>query len=75
MVYAAALSIIKNPGTVYNPLVIYGGSGLGKTHLLQAIGNEITRLYKDKKVKYASSEKFTIDLVAAIQHKATRGPA
>ena len=71
LVYAAALSIIKNPGTVYNPLFIYGGSGLGKTHLLQAIGNEITRLYKDKKVKYASSEKFTIDLVAAIQHKET----
>lgn len=71
LVYAAALSIIKNPGTVYNPLFIYGGSGLGKTHLLQAIGNEITKLYKDKKVKYVSSEKFTIELVNAIQNKET----
>ena len=69
LAHAAAISITKNLGTVYNPLFIYGEVGLGKTHLLQAIGNEVLRLNKNKKVKYVSSEKFTNELVLAIQNR------
>lgn len=69
LAHAAAISITKNLGTVYNPLFIYGEVGLGKTHLLQAIGNEVMRLNKEKKVKYVSSEKFTNELVLAIQNR------
>ncbi|MBI1755205.1 chromosomal replication initiator protein DnaA [Candidatus Azambacteria bacterium] len=69
LAHAAAVSITKNIGTVYNPLFIYGGVGLGKTHLLQAIGNEVLKLHKGKLVKYVSSEKFTSELVAAIQNR------
>lgn len=69
LAHAAAISITKNLGTVYNPLFIYGGVGLGKTHLLQAIGNEVRRLHKGKQIKYVSSEKFTSELVSAIQNK------
>jgi len=66
---AAGQAVINNPGEVYNPLFIYGGVGLGKTHLLQAIGNEIIEKYKKKKkVKYSSSEKFTSEVVSAL-HK------
>ncbi len=69
LAHAAALSVAKNIGTVYNPLFIYGGVGLGKTHLLQAIGNEVLKAHKNKRVRYVSSEKFTSELVSAIQHK------
>jgi len=66
---AAARAIVNNPGEVYNPLFIYGGVGLGKTHLLQAIGNEIIKKYnKKKKVKYISSEKFTSELVNSLHN-------
>lgn len=65
LAYAAALSVVKNPGLNYNPLFIYGGVGLGKTHLLQAIGNELTKTTKFK-IKYISSEKFTNDFISAI---------
>ena len=62
--------MIKNVGKKYNPLFIYGGTGLGKTHLIQAIGNEIKNAYKDKiKVKYISSEKFVNDVVWGIKNK------
>jgi chromosomal replication initiator protein len=65
---AAALAVANNPsGTSFNPLVIYGGVGLGKTHLVHAIGNHLLQTGKDKRVLYISSEKFTVDFVEAIQ--------
>lgn len=65
---AAALAVANNPGgTSFNPLVIYGGVGLGKTHLVHAIGNHIIHADKSKRVLYTSSEKFTVDFVEAIQ--------
>ncbi len=68
--HAAALAVSKNPGFVYNPLFVYGGVGLGKTHLLQAIGNEISKNFPEKKVRYISSEKFTSGVIASIrEHK------
>ena len=63
---AAALAVTKSPGTRYNPLFIYGGVGLGKTHLLQAIGNKLKKSKKHLKIKYVPSERFTNDLVNAI---------
>ncbi len=69
LAYGAAMGVAENPGQRYNPLFLYGGSGLGKTHLLQAIGNEFSRLYPDKKVLYTTSEKFTYELVTAIREK------
>jgi len=68
MAYAAGQAIIKSPGVVYNPLYIYGGTGLGKTHITQAIGNSIKRLHPNKKVYYITSEKFVIEVVSAIQN-------
>jgi len=66
---AAAKAVINNPGEVYNPLFIYGGVGLGKTHLLQAVGNAVVEKYKKKKkVKYITSEKFTSELVNALHN-------
>jgi len=65
---AAALSVGNSPGhTVYNPLLIYGGVGLGKTHLLQAIGNEVLRQNPTSNVRYISSERYTQDFVEAIK--------
>jgi chromosomal replication initiator protein len=65
---AAALAVANNPGgTSFNPLVVYGGLGLGKTHLIQALGNQALELHNDIRVCYVSSEKFTIDFVDAIQ--------
>ncbi|OGZ23556.1 MAG: hypothetical protein A3A08_01555 [Candidatus Nealsonbacteria bacterium RIFCSPLOWO2_01_FULL_41_9] len=65
--HAAGFAVSKNPGAVYNPLFIYGGVGLGKTHLLQAIGNEVIKNFPQKKVKYVSSEKLTSEIVTAIR--------
>ncbi len=65
---AAAWAISKNPGFVYNPLFIYGGVGLGKTHLLEAIGNEVIKNFSQKKVKYTPSEKFTAGVVTSIRN-------
>lgn len=64
---AAGWAISENPGQVYNPLFIYGGVGLGKTHLLQAIGNEIVKNFSQKITKYIPSEKFISEVVAAIK--------
>ncbi len=70
LAYAAALAVVKNVGKKYNPLFVYGGTGLGKTHLIQAAGNEIKNRYKNKiKVKYVPSEKFVNDVVWAIRNK------
>ena len=65
---AAALQIGTSPGTAYNPYLIYGASGLGKTHLMQAIGNEIIANKPDAKVKYINSERYVADMVSALQH-------
>ncbi len=65
---AAATAISENPGgTSFNPLFLYGGVGLGKTHLVQAIGNKILENYKDKKVIYLPSDIFTVQFVEAIK--------
>ena len=66
---AAAEAAAKNPGQVYNPLFIYGGVGLGKTHLLQAIGNEVIKNFPQRKVKYTPSEKFTAGVVSSIRNR------
>ena len=69
---AAASAVANNPGgTSFNPLVIYGGTGLGKTHLIQAIGNHVLSSGKAKRVMYVSSEKFTVEFVDAIQSDRT----
>ena len=65
---AAALQIAENPGQSYNPFFIYGGVGLGKTHLMQSVGNEIREQKKDKNVAYVHSERFVGEMVSAIQH-------
>lgn len=69
MAYYAALAVAERPAKTYNPLFIYGGSGLGKTHMMQAIGNYYTENYPDKKILYTTSEKFTYELVTAIREK------
>ena len=68
LAHAAAWAVSKNPGITYNPLFIYGGVGLGKTHLLQAIGSAIHKEHLNKKVKYIPSEKFTADVIYSIKN-------
>ena len=68
LAYAASLAVSENLGHTYNPLFIYGGVGLGKTHLIQAIGNKINDSPKKKKVKYISSEKFVSSIISGIRN-------
>ena len=68
LAHAAAWAVAKKPGLVYNPLFIYGGVGLGKTHLLQSVGNAIIKNFSQKKVKYIPAEKFTAAIVSSIQN-------
>ncbi len=70
LAHAAAQAVTKNLGSSYNPLFIYGGTGLGKTHLLQAIGNKIKQDNTKAKVQYLTSEKFANEYVAAMQNNA-----
>ncbi len=69
LAHAAGTAIIKNPGKVYNPFFVYGGVGLGKTHLLQAVGNKINQDFKNKKIKYFSSERFITGIINAIRNQ------
>src|SRR4029434_6435921 len=65
---AAAVQVAENPGRAYNPLFIYGGVGLGKTHLMHAVGNHIRARNKDARIAYVHSERFVGDMVRALQH-------
>lgn len=70
LAYAACSAVARSPGEAYNPLFIYGGVGLGKTHLLQGTGNEILKRYPKKRIVYVTSEKFMNELIEAIgNHK------
>ena len=66
LAYAASQAIIKKP-VAYNPLFFYGNTGLGKTHLMQAVGNHIKTHYKEKRIHYVTSERFSIDFVNSVQ--------
>ena len=67
---AGAIQVAESPGIAYNPLFIYGGVGLGKTHLIQAIGNYVQENNPSAKIRYVHAEKYVSDVVSAYQHKA-----
>lgn len=69
LAYAASQAVIKNTGTTYNPLFIYGNTGIGKTHLTQAVGNTIKKNNESLKIFYVTSEKFSVDYVTSITQK------
>ena len=68
LAYAASQAIVEHPGTKYNPFFIYGGTGLGKTHLIQAVGNAIKEKHSNKKVHYMTLEKFATDFINSLQN-------
>ncbi len=67
LAYAASTAVVKSPGKAYNPLFLFGGVGLGKTHLMQAIGNEIVKKFPKKKISYITCEKFVNEFIYSIQ--------
>ncbi len=69
LAYAAAQAVSKNPGKMYNPLFIYGGVGLGKTHLLQSTGNQVYSDNPKKRIKYIPSERLTAEIVESVREK------
>ena len=71
LAYAACQAIAANPGTKYNPLFLYGGVGIGKTHLIQAVGNEVVAHKPGARVVYVSSEQFLQEFVDALRYKKT----
>ena len=73
LAYAVSQAIISTPGETYNPFFVYGGTGLGKTHMIQSIGNSIKNKFPNKKIYYVSLEKFAIDYINSIQNKNPNG--
>jgi chromosomal replication initiator protein len=69
LAHAAALSVAERPGHAYNPLFLYGGVGLGKTHLMHAVGNAVATKFPRKRILYATSEKFTNDFINSIREQ------
>jgi chromosomal replication initiator protein len=67
LAHAAAQAILKQPGLIYNPLFIYGNTGHGKTHLIQAVGNSIKNMDRSKRVLYITSERFASEIISSIQ--------
>ena len=68
LAFAAATAVVKSPQNSYNPLFFYSASGLGKTHLIQAVGNELKNLFPEKRVLYISAEKFSNDYISSVQN-------
>lgn len=71
LAFAAATAIANNPGSHFNPLFVHGGTGLGKTHLMQSIGNEIARQRPEMKIVYVTAERFMNDLIGSIRDNKT----
>lgn len=69
MAYAACQAVAAHPGEKYNPLYLYGGSGLGKTHLMQAVGNEIVKKQPSARVLYITTETFVNEFLDSIRFK------
>ena len=67
LAHAAAQAVVQNPGLTYNPLFIYGGTGHGKTHLIQSVGNYLKKTNSNRKVFYVTSERFTMDFINAVK--------
>ncbi|MFH0863792.1 MAG: chromosomal replication initiator protein DnaA [Candidatus Gottesmanbacteria bacterium] len=73
MAYAAAQAVSRSPGTAYNPLFLYGGVGVGKTHLMQAVGQKILQSKPNTKIVFSPGEEFTNEIIEAIRNKTTPG--
>ncbi|MCX6738227.1 MAG: chromosomal replication initiator protein DnaA [Candidatus Parcubacteria bacterium] len=69
LAHAAGWAVSQKPGLAYNPFFVYGGVGLGKTHLLQAIGNKVGEQFSKKKIRYVSSERFISGVISAIKNQ------